>query len=349
MKKLIYGLAAIAFAAMMVACGSNNDPYALGVSKGNKSQMDSLSYAFGVSFAHDMNFNVPEMQFDWAVLADAAETSMLKKESYEEDTKNTEYLKVLEEFFTTKRPERMKAYLEGHPIDSTSQVPPQYQQEAALREFDIFISDEERKEVSEAYGYDFGARFREVRLPIQAYWLIQGIKDYTINGGSKILSDEAGNIIMTYQLNKMPKFNKEASEAWLAKVEKQKGVKKTESGLLYRIDREGDANAKPGEQDVVKVHYEGKLRDGAIFDSSYQRSNPAEFPLHGVIKGWTEGLQLVGKGGQITLWIPSELAYGPGNAGMIGPNEALEFKVELLDITPAAAPAATETEAEQAE
>ncbi|MBO7331715.1 MAG: FKBP-type peptidyl-prolyl cis-trans isomerase [Alistipes sp.] len=142
----------------------------------------------------------------------------------------------------------------------------------------------------------------------------------------------------------MPRKNKEASEAWLAKVEKQKGVNKTESGLLYRIDREGDA-VKPTGKDMVKCNYEGKLRDGFVFDSSYERGEPAEFPLSGVIPGWTEGLQLIGQGGQITLWIPSELAYGQGGAGggMIGPNEALEFKVELIEVTPTEAPAVPAT------
>ena len=83
----------------------------------------------------------------------------------------------------------------------------------------------------------------------------------------------------------------------------------------------------------MKVDYEGKLRTGKVFDSSYARGEAIEFPLNGVIPGWTEGVQLIGKGGQITLWIPAELAYGQRGAGSdIGPNEALEFKVELYDI-----------------
>ena len=150
--------------------------------------------------------------------------------------------------------------------------------------------------------------------------------------------------------------NAAESEAWLAEVEKQKGVKKTESGLLYRIDRMGDESIKPTAQDRVKVDYEGKLRDGIVFDSSYERGQPAEFALSGVIRGWTEGLQLVGKGGQITLWIPAELGYGRyGNGGgLIGPNEALEFKVELHDVktkaqADAEAAAAAEAQVQSAE
>jgi FKBP-type peptidyl-prolyl cis-trans isomerase len=103
---------------------------------------------------------------------------------------------------------------------------------------------------------------------------------------------------------------------------------------LYRIDRKGDDSIKPTATDKVTVDYEGKTRDGQVFDSSYERGQSATFPLSGVIPGWTEGLQLVGKGGQITLWIPAELGYGVygSGSGAIGPNDALEFKVELHDV-----------------
>ena len=141
-----------------------------------------------------------------------------------------------------------------------------------------------------------------------------------------------------------------ASQAYLAEIETMEGVKKTESGLLYRINRDGSDKKAVNDTDNVKVCYEGKLKDGTIFDSSYERGDTVSFALNQVIKGWTEGMQLVGKGGQITLWIPADLAYGStGAGGMIGPNEALEFKVELHDIksTAEAAPAApAETPAE---
>jgi FKBP-type peptidyl-prolyl cis-trans isomerase len=132
------------------------------------------------------------------------------------------------------------------------------------------------------------------------------------------------------------KANAEESTKWLAEVEKMEGVQKTESGLLYRIDREGDGKQAVNDEDTVKVNYEGKTRTGKVFDSSYERGEAIEFPLNRVIKGWTEGMKLVKVGGQITLWIPAELAYGERGAGAdIGPNEALEFKVELLDVTSA--------------
>ena len=106
-------------------------------------------------------------------------------------------------------------------------------------------------------------------------------------------------------------------------------------------ERPGDADTiAVDDRDVVVVNYEGKNRKGKVFDSSYERNEPAEFPLNRVIKGWTEGMKLVGKGGKITLWIPAELAYGERGAGRdIGANEALEFSVEVVDVKPYVEPA----------
>ena len=107
------------------------------------------------------------------------------------------------------------------------------------------------------------------------------------------------------------------------------------------------------DRDIVVVHYKGTTDDGTVFDSSYDRGEPAEFPLDRVIPGWTEGMKLVGKGGKITLWLPSDLAYGPRGAGRnIGPNQALQFEVELLDVKPflsEEAPAEAAVEAAPAE
>lgn len=132
------------------------------------------------------------------------------------------------------------------------------------------------------------------------------------------------------------KANAEKSAAWLAEVEKMEGVKKSETGLLYRIDRQGNGTFPTEDSDMVLVNYEGKLEEGDIFDSSYERNEPISFRLNGVIPGWTEGLKYIDEGGQITLWIPAELAYGtnPRPGGIIEPNDALEFKVELLKVNP---------------
>ena len=111
-----------------------------------------------------------------------------------------------------------------------------------------------------------------------------------------------------------------------------KEFKATESGLKYRIRRQSDGD-KPKAADTVKVHYRGWLDDGKEFDSSYKRDDPIEFPLNRVIPGWTEGMQLVGKGGMIELEIPPALGYGArGVPGAIPPGAKLHFLVELIDI-----------------
>ena len=109
--------------------------------------------------------------------------------------------------------------------------------------------------------------------------------------------------------------------------------KSTKSGLKYHIVKAG-SDKKPAKTDTVVVHYHGMLPDGRVFDSSYDRGTTIEFPLDRVIPGWTEGLQLIGEGGQVQLVIPPDLAYGANGApgSIIGPNATLHFNVELVKI-----------------
>lgn len=126
---------------------------------------------------------------------------------------------------------------------------------------------------------------------------------------------------------------KTAATEFLAKEAAAPGATKAASGLVKRVVKEG-SGAVPTATDTVKVHYHGTLRDGTVFDSSVDRGEPAEFPLGGVIPGWTEALQLMRPGEEFRLVIPPELAYGADGAGaMIGPNEVLVFKVELRSFT----------------
>jgi FKBP-type peptidyl-prolyl cis-trans isomerase len=125
---------------------------------------------------------------------------------------------------------------------------------------------------------------------------------------------------------------KEKGAAYLAENAKKEGVKTTASGLQYKVIKEGTGK-KPTATSTVKVHYRGTLINGKEFDSSYKRNEPIEFPLNGVIPGWTEGLQLMKEGGKTLFVIPSNLAYGPSGAGSdIGPDETLIFEVELLQV-----------------
>ena len=127
--------------------------------------------------------------------------------------------------------------------------------------------------------------------------------------------------------------NREKGEKFLAENKGKEGVMTTASGLQYKVVRQG-TGAKPTAANTVKVHYEGRLLSGKVFDSSYERKEPIEFPLNGVIAGWTEGVQLMSVGSKFTFYIPSDLAYGDQGAGSdIGPAEVLVFDVELLDIT----------------
>ncbi|BFM49135.1 FKBP-type peptidyl-prolyl cis-trans isomerase [Marinomonas sp. THO17] len=126
--------------------------------------------------------------------------------------------------------------------------------------------------------------------------------------------------------------NIEAGEAFLTENKAKDGVQVTDSGLQYEVLKEGKGEM-PSADATVRVHYEGRLTDGQVFDSSIARGEPIEFPLTGVIAGWTEGLQLMKEGAKYRLTIPAELAYGEQGAGaMIKPHSVLQFDVELIAI-----------------
>ncbi len=155
-----------------------------------------------------------------------------------------------------------------------------------------------------------------------------------IEGKSTIFNpDEANMLINDYFTNLQYGENLEIGESFLAENKLKEGVTTTESGIQYEVITMGDG-PRPGVEDEVVVHYKGTLIDGTVFDSSYQRDEPAQFVLNQVIPGWTEALQLMPVGSKWKLYIPQELAYGanPRQGGAIEPYMMLIFEVELLDI-----------------
>ena len=154
--------------------------------------------------------------------------------------------------------------------------------------------------------------------------------------GGRIGPNEA--LIFDVELLKVqnPERNLEAANSFLSENAEKEGMQTTPSGLQYIILEEGEEGGlSPDEDDVVEVHYVGTLINGTEFDSSVARGQPASFPLNRVISGWTEGVQLMSVGDKYRFFVPPDLAYGERGAGeLIGPNEALVFEVELLDVTP---------------
>lgn len=195
--------------------------------------------------------------------------------------------------------------------------------------------------LSYALGMDIGRSLSQTGMEFNSDQLYQGIID-ALAGSEKFTPQQKMAIIKAFQQEaQAAQQAKRAEKAAMAKKEgelfltqnrKAEGVIETESGLQYKVLREG-SGASPSASSVVKVHYEGKLLDETIFDSSYERGEPIEFSLGGVIKGWTEGVQLMREGAKYRFYIPSELGYGANGAGpQIGPNETLIFDIELLEV-----------------
>jgi FKBP-type peptidyl-prolyl cis-trans isomerase len=192
-----------------------------------------------------------------------------------------------------------------------------------------------KAEVSYALGMLIGASAQGTNIDVDIDSLVAGLKDSMGGAKTKFTEAQAGQMVQAAAQaaqGKKGTANLTAGKAFLEGNGKKSGVKTTASGLQYEVIKEGKGS-KPKATDTVTVHYEGKLLSGKVFDSSIARNQPATFPLNGVIKGWTEGLQLMGIGSKYRFFIPSELAYGPNGAGgSIGPNEVLVFEVELLAI-----------------
>jgi FKBP-type peptidyl-prolyl cis-trans isomerase FklB len=196
---------------------------------------------------------------------------------------------------------------------------------------------EDLKNVSYCVGMSLGESLMQQNLKgLSVEDLAQAISDTFEGKQLKFTPQEANQIIQGFlQIKSEEQYgaNKEAGEKFLADNAKRDEVTVTASGLQYEVLSEG-AGAKPSATDQVTVHYHGKLTNGTVFDSSVERGQPATFGLNQVIKGWTEGLQLMSKGAKYRFYIPQDLAYGatPHPGGPIEPYMTLVFDVELLDI-----------------
>jgi len=196
----------------------------------------------------------------------------------------------------------------------------------------------DKAKMSYFIGQQIGKQMKQGKLDVDGDVVGASINDVITGKESRLTQAEMAAVMQKLQASQGAasdaegKANREKGDAFLAAIKSKAGVKTTASGLQYEVMTEGKGPS-PKVTDTVKVHYKGTLIDGTKFDSSYDRGKPAEFPLNAVIKGWTEGLQLMKVGGKDRMVIPSDLAYGPQGRPGIPANSVLIFEVELLGIS----------------
>jgi FKBP-type peptidyl-prolyl cis-trans isomerase FklB len=220
------------------------------------------------------------------------------------------------------------------------QTPAANPQQSPAPESSAFKTQKDK--VSYAIGMNVGTTLHRQSVDVDPKLLQQGLED-ALAGGKTLLSEDEARAVLTELQTDMRKkqqekmqlageANKKEGDAFLTANKGKDGVVALPSGLQYKIITSG-TGPKPTASDTVVCNYRGTLIDGKEFDSSYKRGQPATFPVSGVIKGWTEALQLMPVGSKCQLFIPSGLAYGErGQGGDIGPNATLIFEVELLSI-----------------
>jgi len=230
------------------------------------------------------------------------------------------------------------------------QMPKAKTQEAPVTKKEL---EKEQSKYSYALGLDVSMNFKQRDMDVDQKYFLAGFKAGMAGKSDIMTEEEKAAALQEFQTKMIKKMqedmtkkasgNKEKGKKFLEANKKKEGIKVTASGLQYKVITEGKGG-KPAAEDMVEVHYKGTLLDGTEFDSSYKRKQTAKFPLNRVIKGWTEGLQLMSKGAKYMFYIPSDLAYGDRGNNKIGPGETLTFEVELISFEkapakPKAAPA----------
>lgn len=202
--------------------------------------------------------------------------------------------------------------------------------------------ESDKAKLGYAMGMDVGTSLSQMDTDIDVDAFVDAFRTTVAKGEARLNAEEAAKVKQSFFQKQQQEHqaraeasgaaNKTTGEAFLAANKQKDGITTTASGLQYEVltPAEGD---KPTATETVKVHYKGTLIDGTEFDSSYKRGEPATFPLNQVIRGWTEGVQLMSVGSKYRFFVPSELGYGArGTGANIGPNAALIFEVELLEI-----------------
>ncbi len=202
--------------------------------------------------------------------------------------------------------------------------------------------ESQQDKVSYAIGLNVGTNMLRDSVRYKVAPLMQGLQDAALDTAQRLMKpSEVEQTLMAYQeelrekamemRRKQGEAGKKRSDEFLEQNKKKAGVVTLESGLQYKVIKEG-TGLKPTMEDYLVAHYRGTLSDGSEFESSYNRGEPATFKLTNVIKGWQQAFQMMKVGSKWELYIPADLAYGEAGSGPIGPNEALIFEVELLDI-----------------
>jgi len=208
--------------------------------------------------------------------------------------------------------------------------------EAATTGAPAFADDAAKAAYSLGYIFTENVK-RQFGDDVDVEAFVRGVRDQ-LSGATAAVDDQEAERVLNALVEQRQatamaeaSANLDAGLKFLDENAKREGVVTLESGLQYEVLEPGEG-AKPGAEDTVTTHYEGRLIDGTVFDSSYQRGEPATFPLNRVIPGWTEGLQLMSPGAKYRLYVPAVLGYGDRTAGTIPPNSTLVFDVELIKI-----------------